>query len=110
VDSVDRRLDLVGPGTVAPQTSPDELVPLSDEAAIPSAAIVLGQGNERALRGGAGVGAGLFEEHQCHLPFGLGLARHELDEQPAEPDGLAGELVAHQPSTGAGGVALVKTR
>jgi hypothetical protein len=54
VHGVDGGLDLVRAGLVAPQALPDDGLPFGDEPAIPPAAVLVGQQDQAAVRGGAG--------------------------------------------------------
>jgi hypothetical protein len=53
VDGVDRRLDLVRARLIAPEALPDDGLAFGDEAAIPAAAVLIGQQHEVAVRGRA---------------------------------------------------------
>ena len=79
-------------------------MPLRDERAVPSGAVLVGEPDQRPVGGGAGRLAGFGEQHQREQADGFGLVGHELDEDPAEPDRLAREVDAREGIAGLGGV------
>jgi hypothetical protein len=55
VDGVDRRLDLVRPGGVAPQAAANDRLALGDQIVIPGPAVLVGQQHELAAATRAGL-------------------------------------------------------
>ena len=104
----DRGLDLEGPGEVAAEARPDDRVPFADLAGVPAGAVLIGEADERPVGGGAGRPPCVGQQHQRQEAVRLGLVGHELDQQPAEPDGLVAQLATDEGVTGGGGVALVE--
>jgi hypothetical protein len=97
VHGVDRGLDLVRAGPAAPQAAPDQVLPLGDERPVPARPVLAGEQDQGAVRAGPRRPAGLGEQHQREQAQRLGLVRHELDEQPPEPDRLRAQVAAGQP-------------
>ena len=105
---VDRRLDLVDAGLVAPQAVADDRLALGDQCAVPAVPILVGERHEVAAGGRPGRAARLDEQHQREQPQDLRLVGHELGEQPAETDGLGAQVGADELRSRAGRVALVE--
>jgi hypothetical protein len=108
VDGVDRRLDLVRAGLVAPQALPDDGLAFGDAVAVPAAAVLVGQQHQLAVGGGAGGPARLDQQHERQQPHDLRFVGHELGQEPSQADGLRAEVVADEPVARAGRVALVE--
>ena len=85
-----------GPGRPRRRQRAHQLAALGDERGVPPRAVLRGQRHERAVAVGPRVPARRGEQHQREQAHRLGLVRHELDEQAAEPDRLAAQVVAHE--------------
>ena len=108
VHGVDRGLDLVRARLAAAQALPDEGLALGDQRAVPARPVLVGEQHQRAVRGRAGRPPRLGEQHQREQPEHLGLVRHELGQQPPEPDRLGAQVGAGQRLARARRVALVE--
>ena len=93
---LDRGLDLVRARQAAAQAAAHEGAAFGDERGVPTRAVLRGQRHERAVGVGPRVPARRGEQHEREQAHRLGLVRHELDEQSAEPDRLAAEVVADE--------------
>ena len=86
-----------GPGLVAPQARADQRLPLGDQRRRPTAT---GPGRRAApgRRPARSVPAGATSTSSISAsrPSDLRLVGHQLGEQPAEPDRLGAQVVAHQ--------------
>jgi hypothetical protein len=98
VHGLDRRLDLVRARSATTQATPHELPTLRDERGVPPRAVLGGQWDECAVAVRARIPARRGEQHQREQAHRLGLVRHELDEQAAEPGRLSAQVVAHERS------------
>ena len=58
MDRGDGGLDLEDPGSISPETCPDQGLSLLDEVAIPQGAVLIAEQDERPLVGGAGGAVG----------------------------------------------------
>jgi hypothetical protein len=96
LDGVDRRLDLVRPGLVALETLADKGLAFVDEVAVPSAAVLVGQQHEVAVRGRAGGPSRLDEQHEREQSHDLRFVGHELGQEPSEADGLGAKVLADE--------------
>ncbi len=108
VHRVDGRLDLVRAGLVTPQALPDDGLPLGDEHAVPACPVLVGEQHQRAVRGRPGGPPRLGQQHQREQPEHLRLVRHELGQQPPEPDRLGAQVGPRQRRTRTRRVALVE--
>jgi hypothetical protein len=95
VDSVDRRLDLVRAGLVAPEALPDDGLAFGNEASIPAAAVLIRQQYEVAVRGRARGPARLDEQHERKQA-------HDLRFEVADQHGHGATVAAIRPSPVAG--------
>src|SRR3984893_12118157 len=105
---LDRRLDLIRPGLVALEAFSDDRLAFGDEAAIPEAAVLVGQKHKVAVRVGSSGPTRLDEQHQREQPLDLRFVGHQLGQQPSEADGLAAEVLSDQSVARARRVALVE--
>ena len=78
VDRVDRRLDLVGPGLVRAAGTAHDRLALGDQAAIPAAAVLVGQAHEAAVGRRARAAPSLDQQHQRQQAHHLRLVGHQL--------------------------------
>ena len=76
--------------------------------AVPPGAVLVLQGDQLAAGADPGVPPGVVEQHQGQHARGLGLAGHELAQDPGQPDGLGAQPPADQVGARAGRVALVE--
>ena len=75
---------------------------------IPQPAVLVREQHERAVGRRTRRATRLDEQHEREQPRRLGLVGHELDEQSAEPDRLAAEILANEPIAAARRVAFVE--
>jgi hypothetical protein len=108
VDGVDRRLELVRPGPVAPEAAPDDRLALGDEASVPAGAVLVAQPDEVALRRGPGGPPRLDEQHQRQEPQHFRFVRHQVGQQPRQADRFGAEIVTAELVARARGVAFVE--
>ena len=54
--------------------------------------VLVGEADHRAVGCGTCRTAGIGEQHQCRQPGCFGLVGHQLDEDPAETDGLRRQI------------------
>jgi hypothetical protein len=108
VNGVDRRLYLVRAGLTAAQAAADQLLALGDQLAVPAAAVLVGEQHHLAVWSRARRPARLDEQHQREQPGDLLLVGHQLGQQPAEPDRLRAQVLAHEPVARARRVPLVE--
>ena len=108
MDGVDGRLDLVRPGPVAPQALADQSLPLGNLRAVPEPAVLVGKKHQLPVGGGPAGPPRLREQHQGEQPHDLGLARHELQQQPTQTDGLRAQVGADEVVAGGRRIALVE--
>ena len=81
---------------------------LRDELPVPSAPVLLGQRDERAVPGGPRRAPGVGEQHQREQPGGLRVVGQQPAQQAGQPDSLAGQVGALQVLAGRGRVSLVE--
>ena len=91
MDRGDRRLQRVGAEAARRQRPIDQAEALGDRRAVPERAVLVGEEHELARWRGASRTPRFVKEHQGQETEALGLGE-ELDEQPAEPDRLAGKV------------------
>ena len=100
--------DLVLPGTAGREALAHQVVALVDQLAVPAAAVLLVQRDELAA-GDPRRTPRLDEQHEREQSGDLRDVGQQLPQDPAEPDGLGGELLADRRGVGGGGqVALVE--
>ena len=98
-----------GPGRSRRRQRRTSRLALGDQRAVPPGAVLVGEQHELAVA--ASVRAARrdsVEQHQREQAQRLGLVRHQLDEQAAEPDRLGAQVVADERVARAGRVALVE--
>ena len=86
VDGVDRRLDLVRPGTIAAQAVADDALAFREQRPIPRAAVLIAEADEQAVGVDARGAAGVNQQHQRQQPEGLVLAGQEPGQHAPEAD------------------------
>jgi hypothetical protein len=96
----DRRLDLVGPWLAARESGGQQRDAFVDGAAIPAAAVLVGQRYQLTGRPGARGPACVGEEQQGDQAGGFGVVGAGTVERPGEPDGLGRQVGALQGGTG----------
>ena len=97
-----------GPGRVAPQARPHEVLALGDQGAVPQAAVLVGQQHQRSVGGDAGGPPRLAQQQQGEQAERFALVGHQLDEHPGEADRLDAQVGAHQGVATRRRVALVE--
>jgi hypothetical protein len=84
-------------------------VALGDQRAVPGAAVLLVEGDELTARRHPRGPACLGQEHQRQQPGDLAVGRHQVTDQPGQPDRLGGQVAADRLLLGVRGqVALVE--
>ena len=96
VHRVDRRLDLVRPGTIAAQAVADDALALGDQRPIPRAAVLIAQPDEQTVGIDAGGAAGVDQQHQRQQAEDLLFVGQERGQHTPEPDRLGAQIVADQ--------------
>ncbi len=106
VDGLDRGLDLIGAGLVPRQATPDDGVPLGDEAAVPLRPVLLAEKDDVAARRRTCQRRDSTSSMSAISPMTSGSIGMQAGEEPSEANRLRAEIVAHQPVAGARAVAL----
>ncbi len=107
VDCRDRRLQRVRAEAPGCDCSLDQRRPFGDLFSIPARTILVAQQNELTGWRDTRRTPGFLQKHHRQQPDRLGF-RQQLNEQPSEANGLAGEVEPHQRLPGRSRVALVE--
>jgi hypothetical protein len=91
VQQRDRRLQLVGAGLLGAGPG-EQALGLLERGRVPQRPVLIVEGDQSAGAVLPGLAASAVQQHQREQPGGLGVARHEPVQLPAEPDGLVAQL------------------
>ena len=108
VDRGDRRLELIRPDRCPAEGVADDPDALLDLRPVPQGAVLFGEGDQGAVRGGPRRAPGIGQQHERQQPGDLAVLGQESSEQAREPDRLRGQVCPVQRGTRARRVALVE--
>ena len=103
----DRGLQLILAGAAEPHRLFERPQPLRKLSAVPQGLVLIAERHVPA-RVAAGGPAGVVQQHEREQSPHLGLAGHQLAEQPPEANRLAAQLTSGQLVAGAGRIPLVE--